>query len=82
MTAVCEASETLVVTERRIYALSMAKFVSLRIKGQDGDVRVKADTVEEDGAHLVLKDGAQTVGKYRTDEVQGWHIIESASRQL
>lgn len=76
METVCDSP--LVVTVSTVYALSMAKYVCVRLKGQTAEVRVKADTVEEEGATLTLKLGGQKVGNFRHDEVQGWYIVEDS----
>lgn len=64
------------VTVTTIYALSMAKQVWIRLKGQDNPIVLKADTVETAGGWTTVKNGTVVVGSFQVSELQGWHIVE------
>ena len=68
--------EPFTVSVTTIYALSMAKIICLRIRGNDQEVRVKADVIERDGDKWLLKRDGQQVGLFWNSEVQGWYIID------
>jgi hypothetical protein len=57
----------------------MPKYVSVNLVGATNDIRITADSVEEKGNQIVIKNGGQIVATYYKPHVMGWQIIESPS---
>lgn len=69
-------SELFTVQVTTIYALSMPKFVFVKLVGSDTDNRVEADEVEDKASEIVLKLKGTIVAKFYKPNVQGWRFVD------
>jgi hypothetical protein len=71
-------NEPFTVAVTTIYALSMPKYVFVKLVGTEEETRVEGDTVEETGSDVTIKRAGVISAKYYKPNVQGWRLVEGS----
>ena len=67
-----------------VYNLEMPKFVYVQVHGIEKPAKILADNVTQQGvgmeALLILQNGKEKVGEFKSPAVQGWWITDEPER--